>query len=99
MSLLFARALDLHPAGIKQHEADGDAAIFDDLRHLRVLRKAIRLRPHEADIDAARILQRVRLQKNTESDERDRQDRQPHRYIPSGPRMIAAMPVRATSTR
>src|SRR5262245_46047504 len=97
--LLPALPLDLQPSGVKQREADDHAAVLDDLGHLRILREAIRLRTDEIDIDAARILERIGLQENAQHNERNRQDRQSHRYIPSGPRMMAAIPVRATSTR
>src|SRR6185312_9737886 len=88
--------LELQPAGVEQRETGQHAAVFDHLRQIGIRSKAI----GTADkAEAARILQRVRLEENAQDNERDRQDRESHRYIPSGPRMIAAMPVRATSTR
>src|SRR6187401_738928 len=88
---------DLQSSGIEECEPHCHAAVFDHFRHAGGLLEAIRAQAGKAN--AARALQHIGLQKNTESDERDRQDRQPHRYIPSGPRIMAAMPVRATSTR
>src|SRR4029079_1151044 len=89
--------LELQPAGVEQRETGQHAAVFDHLRQIGIRSKAIRADAGKAD--AARILQRIRLEENAQDNERDRQDRESHRYIPSGPRMIAAMPVRATSTR
>src|SRR6185369_2830337 len=92
-----APPFDLQSSAIEECEPDCHAAVFDHLWHAGGLLEAIRAQAGKAN--TARILKRIGLQKNTESDERDRQDRQPHRYIPSGPRIMAAMPVRATSTR
>src|SRR5262245_58812835 len=89
---------DLKSAGVQQAKAGEDAAVLDDLGHIRALREAVGARAAEINAGAPGVFGRVRIDEYPEYDQRDRQDGQTHRYIPSGPRMMAAIPVRETST-
>src|SRR4029453_3061668 len=89
--------LYLSSAGVQKGKAGEDAAVLDDLGHIGALLEAVWARAADVNVDAPGVFGRVRLDEHPEYDQRDRQDGQTHRYIPSGPRMIAAIPVRETS--
>src|SRR5215510_445558 len=93
-----ALTLDLQSAGIQQGKAGENAAVLDDLGHIGALLEAVDPRAADVNADTPGVFRRVGLDEYPEDDQRDRQDGETHRYIPSGPRMIAAIPVRETST-
>src|SRR6476661_4241753 len=83
--LLVPLSLDLHPAGINQRKTGKQTSVFDHLRQIGALLKAIRPRAGEADADAARTIHRVRLYQYAEEDQWDRQDGETHRLHPFRP--------------